>query len=273
MRGRMLLMNRNIQRRDLEGQKFNRLTAIRPDVNRHGRTYWICRCECGKEKSISTTCLSREKTQSCGCALVDFLKSRATHRATCVGSAGHRNRTPEYSAWSSLKNRCRSPQSKYYDRYGGRGIHICDRWAESFADFLADMGPRPSPEHSIDRIDNDGNYEPDNCRWATRKEQTRNRRSNRLLLAFGQSLTIAEWAERNGVRPPAIRQRLRIGWSNEDAVSIPSRHYSQSSVSATYVTAPTTTAKVAHHHGDTALPEPGPESWPTVRATREYSDL
>lgn len=254
-------MNGNNQRRDLMGQKFNRLTAVRPDVNRHGRTYWVCRCECGNEKSVSTTHLLCNKTKSCGCALTEFLVGRSTHRATCDGTPDRRKHTAEYSAWSSLKNRCDSPDCPQYASYGGRGIRVCDRWSNRFEDFLTDMGPRPSPNHSIDRYpDNDGNYEPGNCRWATRKEQNRNRRSSLFLAAFGQALTLAEWSEKTGIDRQTIRQRLKHGWTAEKALGTPARPYGQSSVKIQTAT-PASSALPAHHHAE----EPDAGAGPTVR--------
>ncbi|MGY8988455.1 MAG: hypothetical protein ACKVG7_07840, partial [Flavobacteriales bacterium] len=117
-----------------------------------------------------------------------------------------------------------------YDGYGGRGISVCDRWRDSFENFLADMGERPSNEHSIDRKDNDGNYEPDNCRWATKKEQGRNRRSNRILTFNNKTQTLIEWSEELGISSAVIRQRIKAsGWSIEEALTTPARQYKKRS--------------------------------------------
>lgn len=132
------------------------------------------------------------------------------------------HRPPEYSPWQNMLNRCRNPDTPGYDRYGGRGITVCSQW-RTFAAFLADMGSRPSPEHSIDRIDNDGNYEPGNCRWATPEQQQRNRANNRLLGHGGKVLCIADWAELRGLTRGIIMSRLLLGWSIGDTLDTPPR--------------------------------------------------
>lgn len=119
---------------------------------------------------------------------------------------------PEYTAWAGMKSRCSDPNSSRYPYYGGRGIKVCDRWRDSFAAFLVDVGPRPSPDHSLDRMDPNGNYEPGAVRWATRKEQQRNRRNNRFLTIFGQRRTLAEWAEIGGLHPYTLLSRINAGW-------------------------------------------------------------
>jgi len=131
----------------------------------------------------------------------------------------------EYQPWYSMKARCRYPWAQSYEYYGGRGITVCERWdgPDGFNNFYADMGPRPSPEHQIDRIDNNGNYEPGNCRWATPKVQIRNRRNTRWLTFRGQSKPIATWAEEMGVNKRTLARRLREGWSAERIMSVPVR--------------------------------------------------
>lgn len=130
----------------------------------------------------------------------------------------------EYTTWQNIKERCGNPRNTKFANYGGRGIAVCERWKESFQAFLDDMGLRPSAKHTIDRIDSNGAYEPGNCRWATWTEQQRNRANNRILTAFGKSLCIAEWAELLGVRRMTISRRVnQLGWSDEEALSIPVR--------------------------------------------------
>jgi hypothetical protein len=129
-------------------------------------------------------------------------------------------KTPEYKVWQQLRDRCCNVNSQRYNRYGGRGITFCDRW-KSFDAFLKDMGTRPGPSYSIDRIDNDGHYCPTNCRWATRAEQNRNRSDNVKLSLGGLTLTQAEWSARTGIRPKTIECRLKNGWSVEDALTKP----------------------------------------------------
>ena len=138
------------------------------------------------------------------------------------------NHPRTYRSWSECRQRCENPNNRKWPSYGGRGIKVCARWA-SFANFLADMGERPDG-HSLDRINNDGDYEPNNCRWATPSEQARNRRSSHTLTAFGETLTIAEWAERTGLKHHTIAWRInKLGWTAERALSTPLRYRSRPS--------------------------------------------
>lgn len=159
------------QRRIVAGQVVGRLTVLeRKGTNRHGHPVWLCRCECGVEKRLTSCNLSGSRpVRSCGCLRRDFGK-QGTHGHTLNGK-----RSPTYNSWRSMRRRCNSPNYRQYNLYGGRGITICPRW-DSFENFLADMGERPEGT-SLDRIDHDGNYEPSNCRWATPKEQAANRRA------------------------------------------------------------------------------------------------
>jgi hypothetical protein len=157
--------------RDITGQKFGRLTAIkRLGSSKRGQSIWLCRCDCGKIKEIVLTRLSRVK--SCGCLLREMhINGNANFRH---GHWKNSKPTPEHNAWVRMRQRCYNENRDNYRYYGGRGITVCERWRSSFENFFADMGPRPSPAHSIDRINNDGDYEPSNCRWATRSEQMKN---------------------------------------------------------------------------------------------------
>lgn len=129
--------------------------------------------------------------------------------------------TPEYKAWQQMRLRCTDPKHKAYPGYGGRGITVCARWLQSVAAFVADMGPKPSPRHELDRIENDKGYEPGNCRWVTRKVNGRNRRSNRWVTFNGETLTIAEWSERTGIPRDTLKKRLDGGWTDESAITTP----------------------------------------------------
>lgn len=192
--------------KNLAGLKIGRLTVLESatsnDVN-HPR--WVCLCECGNEKTVSRSNLVSGHTKSCGCLSVEMVKARFT-------SHGHRKEsipTPEYSVWGSMISRCSNKAKRNYHDYGGRGIRVCARW-QSFENFLEDMGPRPDGM-TIDRKDNNGNYEPGNCRWATRKEQANNTRRSRLITLGDITLTAVQWSEKLQIRPGTIRQRLHRG--------------------------------------------------------------
>lgn len=149
---------------DLTGVRFGRLMVIEKAVlEKPGQAKWVCKCDCGKIISVRSQDLRNTRTQSCGCLRNELISK---HKLS---------RTNEYHIWIGIKARCNQPNSKGYHNYGGRGIKLCERW-ERFENFLEDMGPRPSPSHSIDRINVNGNYEPSNCRWATTLEQARNKR-------------------------------------------------------------------------------------------------
>ncbi|WP_136685660.1 hypothetical protein [Falsirhodobacter xinxiangensis] len=134
-----------------------------------------------------------------------------------------KNTASEYIIWNGMRARCLNKQNPNYHRYGGRGISICDRWAVDFVAFVDDMGMRPSRKHTLDRIDNDGDYTPENCRWATIKEQCRNRRSSKFLTISGQTKTAAEWSDETGISQSLIHARMKMGWTAEAAVTRPRR--------------------------------------------------
>ena len=158
------------KRKDLTNQRFGKLTALTrgPNTQNHNRSTWICTCDCGNTTIVWAKRLQNSDTRSCGCLLLE----------TCL-KHGQSNETTEYAAWRSMKERTSNPNHKTYHYYGGRGITVCDAWKNSFEVFFHDMGRKPTPNHSLDRIDNDGNYEPSNCRWATRSEQQNNTRRNK----------------------------------------------------------------------------------------------
>lgn len=152
-------------RLELTGQRFGRLVVVRFDsIGKQRQSQWLCRCDCGNEKVISCQSLKCAHAKSCGC-----LKDECGEK--------HEKgmyKSPEYRTWIRIKTRCENENTPYYHGYGGRGISVCEKWSKSFEAFYADMGDRPSKDHSIDRKDNNGNYEPDNCKWSTRFEQQQN---------------------------------------------------------------------------------------------------
>jgi hypothetical protein len=154
-------------RLNLSGQKFGMLTAEKFSCRKGSVSYWICVCECGQKHEVSITNLKSGDIKSCGC-LRRLTAKKQKHKHG-------RRKTAEYTSWAGVKSRCFNQKEKAYPNYGGRGITVCERWRNSFENFLADMGPRPSQKHSVDRIDVNGNYEPSNCRWATATQQARNR--------------------------------------------------------------------------------------------------
>lgn len=195
---------------DLSDLKLHELFVIRKLKKSpfHKSSAWLCHCDCGRYTIKPRNAMIQGHVKSCGCR-----KERA--RKTLNGLS----RTSEYRAWQGMKARCSEKTLKCYYRYGGRGIVVCERWLDSLENFIADVGKRPSPKHSIERIDNDGNYEPDNVCWATKETQQNNTRRNIKALYNGEMLSIAQIARRSGCKENRIRWWLRKGLTPEDAVS------------------------------------------------------
>lgn len=185
---------------DITGRRYGRLTVIglTPD-KKYDKHVWECLCDCGETALLIKRALQSGNTQSCGCLIGDTAR---THGAT---------NTPLYRTWSGIRTRCLNPRSQHYKNYGGRGITIDDRWqgANGFANFAADMGPKPGPGYSIDRKDNDGNYEPDNCRWATGTEQSNNQRSNVRVTIDGETKTLMQWTKAKGLPYDRVWHRIK----------------------------------------------------------------
>lgn len=157
---------------DLKGQKFGRLTVIkRVESAKQYKSKWLCTCECGNETSVQSYSLRSGNTKSCGC----LQKEIVAEQSTIHGNSKRGKMSPEYLSWSNMHTRCKNKNSPSYCSYGKRGISVYKKW-NKFENFLADMGEKPSPEHSLERKENDGNYEPNNCKWATVEEQARNKR-------------------------------------------------------------------------------------------------
>lgn len=197
---------------EMSGVKFNGIEVLRADnTSKSKTTKWICRCHCGAEFSARGSNIRSHKVKSCGCIMPNI-----TH--------GHSKRgklTPEYKSWAKMISRCTNPKNNRYGRYGGRGIKVCARWIGSFSKFIADMGPKPSPSHSIDRINNNGDYTPSNCRWATAKEQAANKSNSRLLTIDGETKTLAEFSRKFNLLPDTISARLARGESVRAALTTP----------------------------------------------------
>lgn len=198
----------------MSGERFGRL-----QVDGYvGDGKWSVVCDCGRTKVVKGNHLRAGATLSCGC-----LKREPPEVRAAVGT-GHQvwpKPTVEQTTWWAMIARCHNPKRVGFRHYGGRGIVVCNRWRESFDTFLADVGPRPSPEHSLDRCDNDGNYEPGNVRWATVVEQGRNRRTNVLIEHEGRRLCAKEWSEAVGLPADVIVWRIRSGWTVERALTQP----------------------------------------------------
>ena len=206
---------------DMTNQRFGRLVAKSFIHGRlasgESRVYWKCKCDCGNACTVAAGSLRSGNTKSCGC----YCRDSAKRRMLTHGDNINRSTTPEYNAWASAKARCENERHPKYPSYGARGIKMCDRWKENYVAFLEDMGRRPSPSLSIDRIDNDDDYEPGNCRWAMPIEQGNNRRNNRRIEVNGVSKTISEWARVIGISPCTLGQRLRSGWPENIAATAP----------------------------------------------------
>lgn len=202
--------------KNLTGIRFGRLVANKLAGKHFSPTgnwvyCWDCMCDCGTRTIVAVTNLTRS-TRSCGCLGRDITSLRSgTHRMI---------HSPEYSVWGGMFTRCNNPNSDGYKDYGGRGIIVCERWGK-FENFFEDMGKRPSASHTIERRDNNGNYEPGNCHWATPKDQARNRRNNRLISLNGKTMCISAWGEAVGMSSAAILRRLKDGWSEEEAITTP----------------------------------------------------
>lgn len=177
---------------DLTGRRFGRLVALRPcQYMKRRQTVWLCLCDCGNEKEVVYMDLKKGDTKSCGCLLrYSQIYGSIKHGYTINGII-----RPEYGIWLTMKNRCNNRSVKCFKHYGGRGVKVCDRWMESFDNFISDMGNRPTVKHSLDRFpDNDGDYTILNCRWATKEEQGSNKRNNKWIEFNGKRFIQAEWA-------------------------------------------------------------------------------
>lgn len=200
---------------DLTGHRYGRLTVLRMAPRVKGRgVEWVCKCDCGKETVVKANSLRQGNTKSCGCLHREILIRRNRKH----GRAARGNKSRLYGIWSRMRQRCSDPGTEDYERYGGRGITVCEEWQDfqAFHDWACANGYRD--DFSIERIDNDGDYEPDNCKWIPMERQARNKRNNHLVSFQGKTKTLAEWAEETGIDSSLLRYRLKH-WSVEEALN------------------------------------------------------
>jgi hypothetical protein len=198
------------------GTRFGRLVVVDPKCkNAKGyNTKAKCLCDCGKEKIADRSALIRNLTKSCGCYRAEITGKLNYRHGHAVG----RRVPPEYMTWSNMKDRCHNTKSEFYYMYGGRGITVCPQWQHSFEVFLSDVGLRPSSDHSLDRINPDGNYEPGNVRWLSPEGQANNRRCVKMYTFRGMTKSVAEWSRIVGTKYTTIRTRIEHGWTPYDAI-------------------------------------------------------
>lgn len=206
---------------DMTGQKIGRLMVIKQVKSKitpsgQPQRQYLCKCECGKEIVVRSLTLRNGETKSCGCYKIE----RAKENLKSIKPKHGLRYTRVYGIWKDMKQRCCNPNARHYDRYGGRGITVCEEWKnspEAFYDWA--MANGYTDELTIDRIDNNGNYEPSNCRWISMKEQASNRINSRFLTYKGEKHTITEWAEKTGISPSTISNRLKRGWGIEETLN------------------------------------------------------
>lgn len=195
------------------GQRFGRWTVISPSEVRKNRCkLWLCKCDCGTERLVNLSAAKAGQSMSCGC--LNRERSSQKHKQHGL------TKDKIYSVWKSMRRRCGNPDAADYYLYGARGIKVCDRW-QTFANFYADMGNLPFDGAQIDRIDTDGDYCPENCRWTTATENMRNRRMNHFITYQGETRCITEWEQIKGLPRDRINMRLKAGWSLEKAMETP----------------------------------------------------
>lgn len=205
----------------LVGRKFFRLDVISEGgPTQSGMRRYNCRCDCGNQRLVIGADLKRGHAKSCGC-LQREKASISGQKNTTHGLS----KTKEYTSWRNMISRCHKPEHPRFYDYGGRGITVCDRWRNSFENFLADMGKKPTAKHQIERKENNKGYSPDNCCWATPLEQAQNTRVSRILEHDGLRLTVMEWTRRTGLGRATIELRLKRGWSVAKTLTSPVQSY------------------------------------------------
>ncbi len=199
---------------NLIGKKFNKLTVLERSSIKSRNVVWKCRCDCGNITFVETCNLKANRVKSCGCLKLEKFIERSTKH--------NQRHTKLYEVWKSIKQRCLNPNNRSYKNYGLRGISICDEWKNDFNTFYTwSMKNGYNSKLSIDRINNNGNYEPSNCRWVDRTTQANNKRTNHFITYDNKTLTIAQWSQETGISPCAIYCRLQRGWSPEKTLTTP----------------------------------------------------
>jgi hypothetical protein len=216
-------LQRSSRTKDLTGREFHGLTALAFAGYKSRCALWLCRCECGNEWTASANHLQSGHTKSCGCRKARVTRLRSFVHGGAVRRVDGRGQTRVYGIWRNMLTRCYNKNIPEYARYGGRGVTVCERWQapHGFVNFLEDMDYPPSSKHTLDRIETNGHYTPENCRWATMTQQNRNRRNNRLITHGGRTQCLAAWAEETGLSSLLIGHRLKRGWSVERALTTP----------------------------------------------------
>lgn len=208
--------------RDLTGQRFGRLLVYSyANRNKYGNHQWFCICDCGTAKLVPDYCMIYGSTKSCGCYRVEHGRMVAKKGNTAVKVKHDLGKSPEYKIWASMKARCNTTHTKPHKDYALRGIAVCPRWRDSFETFYKDMGARPSESHTIERIDNNQGYSPENCCWVPAHEQAKNKRNNVFLTHNGERRHLAEWARIFSIGVGTLWSRLDRGWSEHDALTTP----------------------------------------------------
>ena len=198
------MKSRGRQVKDIAGRKFNKLLVLEYVGIQNHRAIWKCKCDCGTIKNFTGQDLRNKNTNSCGCYMIEQIKkANTTHQAT-----QNRKPTGTYKSWYSMKSRCYRKSCIEYERYGGRGIEVCERWRNSFENFLEDMGERPEG-YSIERKDFNGNYEPSNCCWIHNSQQAKNRRNNKYVVLNGEKLIYSDAARALNLNPSTISRWKR----------------------------------------------------------------
>lgn len=204
---------------DMTGQTYGKWTVIRLESEDRWRKDWLCRCECGLEKTVEGRLLRRGESKGCiSCARKGRGNSQYRH-----GHAAKSNTSKTYRSWRDMLKRCSNPKVPHYNNYGGRGISVCSRWAK-FENFLEDMGEKPFPTAQVDRIDVNGNYEPENCRWVTNRANANNRRNNVMLTLGEKTQSMAQWSSELNINYATLRDRKESGWSDFKALTTPVRY-------------------------------------------------